>query len=252
MIKRFLYDSELSEGETIRLDSENFGDDLKHLRKVLRAKAGDSIEVINGRGVVASAQIISIDNKRAEAAIRTRQVMPKAKTSVSIIQGALKGQRMDWCFEKLTEIGTDEIFVTVMERSQVGKKEYSNRIDRWSRIIRAAMKQSGCVYQAEVFQADSLRDAIKSVEGDRSLILAATIDPARPALIKALQDFSPAEYDKIVLVVGPESGFSKDEETLIAKYASTAVYLGNTTLRSETASLVMAGIVKNWIDSVNG
>ncbi len=260
MIKRFLFDSNLQIGETICFGTNQLADDLKHLRKVLRAKTGDFIEVMNGRGVVASAQIIKIEDKKAAAVVKARQEVAPPKIKIKILQGMLKGQRMDFCFEKLTELGIQNICIVAMERSHVRQREGASRMGRWQRLIKSAMKQSGNPFYPSVSTAPNLEDALRVGKpradvAEKSLLLVATIDPTNPSLLTALQEISTpnignVKYDRINLVVGPESGFSEDELKLVEKMDSTAVYLGNTTLRSETASLLMAGIVKNWIDSI--
>lgn len=252
MIKRFLYPGELVEGKAVTFDQKSYGDELKHLRKVLRAKTGDSIEIINGQGLLAKGNISSISSSDAIIEIQSIVLVEMPKPNVCVVQGFLKGQRMDWCIEKLTEMGVSDICITSMEKSATGKKEFDSRLDRWKRLCASAMKQSGNPFFPSLKYADSLESALASFNACSDLILYGAIDSSpRAAVSTILANLDGEKRDRIFLVIGPESGLSSSEVDLLQKLESSAAYLGNTTLRSETATLMMAGIVNNWVSAKN-
>ena len=85
------------------------GDELFHLRKVNRAKAGDEIELINGKGSLFFGRIREIDRDEALIAVEREEIEPRPVLETIIAPSLIKKKAMNLMIEKLTEMGVDEI-----------------------------------------------------------------------------------------------------------------------------------------------
>ena len=166
-----LFVSPLATGElTIR------GDEHHYLARVRRAAAGDSVELCDGEGQRAQAEIVTIGD--AESVLRVGHVeriadkAPRIRALVPLI----KGDRMDTCLEKLVETGVDDIVVWPAARSivKLDNERRPARIEHFQAIAQAAARQSGRASVPTVAWADTLTSAIVGKPGGARFVL----DPA--------------------------------------------------------------------------
>lgn len=250
-MRRFFSASDLRLDEEITFGKTQHADELKHLRKVLRSKVGDTIELINGAGVAAEGKILSLNGDAATIRIAKQWEIPPAKKKLILIQALIKLQRLDWLVEKVTELGVTELWLTPSEFSSVSLEECVRRIDRWNRIMQAAGKQSGNPWFPVIRTFQNFTDCIQEAKIPKSLQFFGDLRTGAPSILHALAASDIATIDTIFVLTGPEGGFTADEIAALESTNSCAVYLGNNILRSETASLTMAGIAKLWTHTAN-
>ena len=134
------------------------GDEVKHIRKVLRLRAGDEITVFDGLGKEFEGTIV--EQGLSSVVFKIRNVYSSKRDSpleVTLAQSLLKGEKMDYLIQKATELGVKEIIPFLSSRS-VPLLERSKRLKRnhrWERIAIEASKQCG---RGVVPEIESLQD----------------------------------------------------------------------------------------------
>jgi 16S rRNA (uracil1498-N3)-methyltransferase len=224
------------------------GDEVKHIRKVLRLKAGDEILVFDGSGKEFEGTIV--EEGRSSVMVKVQGIFSSKGDSsleVTLAQSLLKGEKMDYLIQKTTELGVKEIIPFFSSRSVplLEKSRRLKRHQRWEKIAVEASKQCG---RGVVPKIESLQDY-------SGMLRAASTDHLRLILwegdgikLKEVLERS-GEKTKIFFVIGPEGGFSQDEVDKAKKAGFVAVTLGKRILRAETASLCLLSILQyEWGD----
>jgi 16S rRNA (uracil1498-N3)-methyltransferase len=224
------------------------GDEVKHIRKVLRLKAGDEILVFDGSGKEFEGTIV--EEGRSSVMVKVQGIFSSKGDSsleVTLAQSLLKGEKMDYLIQKATELGVKEIIPFFSSRSVplLEKSRRPNRHHRWEKIAAEASKQCG---RGVVPKIESLQDY-------SGMLRAASTDHLRLILwerggikLKEVLERS-GEKTNIFFVIGPEGGFSPDEVDKAKRAGFVAVTLGKRILRAETASLCLLSILQyEWGD----
>jgi 16S rRNA (uracil1498-N3)-methyltransferase len=204
-----LFVSPLTAGElTVR------GDEHHYLAHVRRARTGDAVELLDGAGLRARAEVVDV--RAAETALRVgpieevRALPPRVRALVPLI----KGDRMDTCLEKLVEAGVDDIVVWPAARAVVKLDDQRRpaRIEHYQGIAQAAARQSGRAAIPTIAWADSLTAAIATVAGGVKLML----DPAAERVdLAALLARAPAVPIATSALAGPDSAGSAEVIDLV-------------------------------------
>ena len=207
--------------------------DSKHLSKSLRKKAGDIIRVTNGEGIEIRGEIIRL-GKNIKIKIMNKIKHRKKDISIHIAMSPLKNpSRFEWFVEKSTEIGISEITPIITKFSE--KKKVN--INRLNKIIISSMKQSNQFYLPKVNPITTFDDFLK-FNKDHKII----------AHLKNSNSFnkkSIGSNNKIVVMIGPEGGFSEEEILKAAKLKIKEISFGSNRLRSETAGVFAVSIINN-------
>jgi 16S rRNA (uracil1498-N3)-methyltransferase len=211
------------------------GDDVKHIAKVLRLRAGDIVQLCDGRGNECDAAIASVSSDTVTFDTQPwRKAETEPKTEVTLFQCLPKAGKMETIIQKCVELGACGFVPVQSERCVVVlKPPYEGRIERWQRVSEEAAKQSrrGVIPQVELpVSLDKLDFSAFDT------VLAAYENERAVSLKAALREGCGT---RVAIVIGPEGGFSdKEIETLIRKGART-VSLGTRILRTETAGMAM-------------
>lgn len=205
--------------------------DSGHCVRVLRMRAGDSIEVVDGSGNLYHCVLTDADPRGASVEIRSCESLPKTwgGTITIAIAPPKNADRMEWVVEKLTEIGVDRIVPLRCEHSE----RKSVNVERLRKIAVSAMKQSlkaRCPEIPDTVPYDKFIE--ETPEGDRYI---AYCDKNIPRLL--LSRLYRAGSDTCILI-GPEGDFSPREIRQALDSGWQPVSLGDERLRTETAALV--------------
>jgi 16S rRNA (uracil1498-N3)-methyltransferase len=194
-----------------------------HVLKVLCARTGDTVEVVDGAGRLFSAELQS----GREAAVLEELAAPDlAGVEVSLYQAVPKGGRMDLVVEKATEVGATSIVPLLTERGVVNPRE--GKVGRWRRVAEAAARQSLRFHVPHVAEPMRFEEAVLNA-GVAGMLLHNAPD-LKPVEV---QVESPA-----CLFVGPEGGWSEGELRFAEEAGIAFGGLGPYRLRSETAGIV--------------
>lgn len=229
---RFFVEGRRATGECVAFA----GADAHKLLHVLRARAGEPIEVIDSAAQRFDA-VTEIDGERIYARLGERAAAPEERgPRVTLAQGIPKGSKMDFIVEKATELGVWAIAPFESERSVVSGIG-SAKIERWRRLAKSAALQCGSAREPEVLAPSSF-DALleRFAEFDR-VIVPWELAPEAP-----LREHLPqlmAGAAGVLVVIGPEGGFSHAEAERAQKRGAAIVHLGKRILRTETAGLVL-------------
>jgi len=208
--------------------------DSKHLSKSLRKKVGDIIRITNGNGLEIKGKIIRL-GKNIKVNVINRVKHKKKDLLIHIAISPLKNQsRFEWFVEKSTEIGISEITPLITKFSE--KKKVN--VSRLNKIVISSMKQSNQFYLPKVNQITSFDEFLK-LNKDYKLI----------AHLKNNNRFnkkSIGNKDKIVVMIGPEGGFSKEEILKANKDKIKEISFGKNRFRSETAGVFAVSIINNY------
>jgi 16S rRNA (uracil1498-N3)-methyltransferase len=202
-------------------------DDVHHLHRVLRLRAGEAVTVSDGRGRWAIAEYAGgggpTSTLRAVGPV-TLEARPAPSIGVAFVP--VKGDRPEWVVQKLTELGVDQIWPLASARSVVRwEGDRSGRaLVRLERVAREAAAQSRRVWLPEIHEVQALARWAASAEGGG----AAMAEPGG----------GPVSLGRPTIAVGPEGGWSEAELDL----GLPAVGLGPQVLRAETAA-VTAGVL---------
>jgi len=217
------------------------GSEAHHLLHVLRMQIGDSVLVFNGTGVEVDAVIEKTARKTVEIRItERRETQVSTRVPVILATAVPKGDRFRWLVEKAAELGVTRLVPLITERSSVDPGE--NRLKKLQQTIVSAAKQSGQTRLMELAPLQKWEDFLEEVCQSDSRILIA--DPGGSAL--DLLKGSPGNMSAgpIVLLIGPEGGFSPDELKTALERGAKPVKLSEGILRIETAALLFAGLVR--------
>lgn len=219
------------DAKTIQLDE----DTSKHMIGVLRMERGEEVLLTNGKGSKARAAIVDDNRKRCVVEIlsveKEEVQSPKVSVAISIVKNA---SRFEWFLEKATEIGVSEIIPLLCDRTE--KEKF--RFDRMRGILISAMLQSQQTWLPVLHQPTAFTEVVKASNQQQKFIA--------HCLPEQKQQLSSVIYHSSSLIlIGPEGDFTPAEIALALEYQFAPVALGNTRLRTETAGLVAATLLRN-------
>jgi 16S rRNA (uracil1498-N3)-methyltransferase len=230
----FFYVEDVEQSE-IRLDE----DTSKHVVSVLRMNEGARLNLTDGKGNLIEAEITDAHKKKCAVKIVSKRYNDadgrKTIIGISILKNT---SRFEWFLEKATEIGIKEIIPLICDRTE---KEYF-RYDRMKGILVSAMLQSQQVWLPVLHQPVGFGQLLRLEEINR--IEQRFIAHCRPEQKEKLSDTVDRSKPAQIVLIGPEGDFTPEEIEFALKYHFIPVSLGNTRLRTETAGMVAATILK--------
>ncbi len=211
-------------------------DTSKHCVQVLRMQEGDPLEITNGMGEIFEAVITLAHKKNTTVNITAHKTQSpleqKIVLGISLLKNAV---RLEWLFEKATEMGIHTIVPLICERTIHERF----KMDRMQNILQSAMIQSKQVWLPNLPAPTALKSFIEQHKAKQQFI--AHCEPGHKESIKAIEPGS----DCIVLI-GPEGDFTPSEIELAIKNNYQAIHLGNTRLRTETAGIFALSVLKKF------
>lgn len=238
-------------GSSVKLRDE----DSVHIKKVLRLKAGDKIILFNGeKEFEAALYLVSKDAIMAKVTKITRveDFSGETQVEITLIQGLLKAGKFELIVEKLTEIGIDNIVPLECEYSQAKVDKILDKVDRWQRIAIVASKQSERVRIPEILVPMKFKE-LNDIKDEFNQVFVFTIPRENLIDRSEVEVFNQSMIDKksrhIAYMIGPEGGFSPKEHEMLRELGFKFVTLpGSNILRSETAALVVGGVLRFVVD----
>lgn len=240
-MNRFYIDRSQVSESTITI----LGDDVNHIKNVLRMKIGEAIVLCDCCGTDYHCKIQSFEGQTVEAVIESlSETDTELKTKIYLFQGLPKKDKMELIVQKAVELGVTEVIPVMMKRTIVkleDKKKELKKLERWQSIATSAAKQSNRGIIPKVSEVLTYKEALaKAKEMDLVLLpyenengMASTREVVRS--IRGKQS--------VGIFIGPEGGYEESEIEMAKELDMKPITLGNRILRTETAGLAMLSIL---------
>lgn len=215
------------------------GDEAHHAARVKRCAVGDVVELLNGRGTRGPAVIRDIRKSRQgewelELEVTDIATDERAAPRLEVFAPAAKGERLEEMIDGLSQVGADAYRPLLTTRTVVDPRE--GKMNRLRRVAAESLKQCGRGWLLEIGDAIGFAEAIKPTPG--TLVLAADASGGTPPAAAV------GKAERVVLLVGPEGGFSDEEFAQLKASGVTLFRFAPHVLRVETAAVVGAAMIR--------
>lgn len=232
---RFHVPQPLAAGQQLELPA-----DVAHHINVVRMEPGDTLTLFNGDGGEYTAVLTEVQKKKAWAELKVfdpREV--ELPFAVTLAQALPEGTKMDWIIEKAVELGVAGIQPLATRRCVVrlSAERAEKKLEHWNGIVVSASEQCGRNRLAPVTAPLEFREWISRQDLHKRVILT-------PRASESLADWArhqPAQA--LSIMVGPEGGFSDEEEAEALRHGALPLSIGPRVLRTETAALAAVSIL---------
>ncbi|WP_288580271.1 16S rRNA (uracil(1498)-N(3))-methyltransferase [uncultured Veillonella sp.] len=155
-----------------------------------------------------------------------------------LVQSLLKGEKLEWVLQKVTELNVDTIYLVPTANcvAKYDEKKLQSKVNRWEKIMLEAAQQCGRNHLPTLVVGETLLQAL-DIESE-ALKLVAYENEAGQTIKDVLKTLhSDKSVTDVLICIGPEGGYQEKEINAIIKYSGKSVSLGNTILRAETAAI---------------
>jgi len=227
------------------------GDQARYLVTVLRCRVGDPLSLFDGKGTSYRARIAGITRRDVVAEVLDAfRDDAESPLDLTLVQGLLRGEKMDFVIQKTTELGISQIVPAITERSQIRE---TRKIARWRKIAEEAAEQCGRSIVPVIHDVIPYQDIFPSLPGaswpnkTTGLIFWEAGGAALPTRGRGRQ-VPPA----LTIAVGPEGGFTGEEIARAEAGGFSVVSLGKRILRAETAAIAATALVQFSFGDLGG
>ncbi len=224
-------------------------DAAQHLIRVLRGKKDDPLIVFNGQGGEFQAKIVAITKKKVQVQIEQyRKVSRESPVSIELVQSLIRSEKMDYVVQKTVELGVTQIFPVLSTRSllRLAVERQAKRQQHWQAIAVAASEQSGRTQVPRVARVNTFADFLHSEAEHSGFILTPGASCSLAEQIKTLKK----PLHSIRVLVGPEGGWSEEEQKMAQQAGYQPIHLGPRILRTETAGIVIMALLQGLLGDI--
>jgi len=224
-----------------------YGEDVKHISKVLRLSIGDIVCICDGDCMEYISKISSIESDCVYLTIEDKQnSQTESLCKVDLYQGLPKAGRLETIIQKCVELGVNRIVPFQAERSvaKAEPKDFTRKLERYNRVAYEAAKQSKRGRIPKLAHMHTLSDIGFSMYDK---LIVAYEDEKDMTLKRAMIDI-PSDAS-IAVFIGPEGGFTPGEIDFLRRRGAVAVSLGARILRTETAGMAMLAMIMYEMES---
>ena len=225
---RFYCPQPLVSGATVDLPES-----VAHHLHVVRVQAGAALTLFDGRGGQYAATLLEIGKKRATASVDAFEpVEVELPYSLTLAQGLPEGSKMDWIIEKAVELGVASVQPLAAQRSVVrlSGERAEKRHAHWQGVIVAASEQCGRNRLAHLAPVTDVNRWLGTPAAGQRILFS-------PRASESLAGWAARGPCEVTLLVGPEGGFSQEEERAAIAAGALPLSIGPRVLRTETAAL---------------
>lgn len=227
------------------------GNDVNHIKNVLRMKTGDELALSNGRdGKEYRVGIVSFTDDEIECELRfIKEDAIELPCEIYLFQGLPKGDKMELIIQKAVELGVHEVIPVSMARSVVklDEKKAAAKVKRWQAISEAAAKQSKRGLIPQVQKVMTYKEALAYAKDMEVKLLPYELAEGMSKTKELIKNIGSGQ--KIAVFIGPEGGFAAEEVELATKMGFTPITLGKRILRTETAGMTLLSILMYHLEN---
>lgn len=228
------------------------GQDVNHIKKVLRAKIGDELQICNSQN--GENFLCDIEEIRSEDILcKIKQKIEEKVESnieVTVFQGLPKADKMEYIIQKSVELGVYDITPVEMKRCVVklDEKDKNKKQLRWQKISEVAAKQCGRDIIPQINKTINIKDICELIK-KYDIVLVAYENEKEKTLkeqLKLLKEQTEQKKDKVIkmgIVIGPEGGLEEQDIEKLKENGAKIITLGKRILRTETVALNVLSII---------
>ncbi|NPV58994.1 MAG: 16S rRNA (uracil(1498)-N(3))-methyltransferase [Actinobacteria bacterium] len=210
------------------------GGDHHHLCRVLRARVGDEVWLLDGRGLKATARIERLGRESSTLKVTDRKWEEEERPRLHLFQSLLKGSKMDLVVEVAAELGAASITPFTCRYSQATTPALERRVERWRAVAAQSSRVAGRRYLPEVGDPVDWKELLRSLSRFGVTLFADERGGERVAHV-----LRECEAEELALIVGPEGGFEDAEREELCSLGARSVSLGPHVLRAEFAGMAL-------------
>ena len=223
------------------------GGDANHLARSLRAKRGDKLTAVDGFGNCAVIELVDFDREKITARRLSELQRVNAEEKIILADCLPKQNRFDTIIEKATELGVDKIEPLISDRTIArpgGSREQAKR-ERWNKIAKEAAEQCARDTIPKIGDIRDLGDWLKEISplAEDTLLLFCWENESETTVREVLSKFVGANGKKIIVLIGPEGGFTEREVREIKSAGGVSVTLGKRVLKTDTAAISVLAMI---------
>lgn len=237
---RFFVPGEQIHGECVEIT----GDDVNHIRNVLRMGRGEKLVISCGQGTDYYCIIKEIQSECIMLEVeREEPVRTELPVSLTLFQALPKADKMEWIIQKAVELGAAEIVPVRTRRSVVrlDDAKAAKKQKRWQAVAEAAAKQSGRGVIPRIHEVISFPEALKYARKLQYRIIPYELFDDMDATLETVDRVCGGE--SVGIFIGPEGGFERGEVEQAMEEGASPVSLGRRILRTETAGLAVLSVL---------
>lgn len=233
----FIDSKDVKDNKITIYDKDNFN----HIAKSLRIKTGEKLLLIDENQIQYETVVEEINNKEITVFVENSyKSFRSLDFGLYLAQSPLRSDAQSIVVEKSTELGAEGIFPVITDNCALNKSVIEKKIPKWQRIMYEASKQCERAHIPQCFEMTDLDNIIeKNKQGYKVIAFCERYTDI--SLHKYCEENFIQENDKIIVIIGPEGGFSKREFDLLKENEIPMLTLGNLILKAETAVIVALG-----------
>ena len=218
------------------------GEKAQYLTNVLRCKNGDELIVFDGSGECLKTRIVKAGRRGVTCEVVEKYLCEAdSHLDITLVQGLLKGSKMDLIIQKTTELGVKNIIPAITGRCQV---RGTRKLDRWRKVAAEASRQSGRSIIPVIHEPLDLRSIFtmnSSIEKHGFIFY----EEGGMSLSQAMQpNRIHHKSSPVYIFIGPEGGFTREEISFAKKKGLLVVSFGKRILRAETAAISAVTLIQ--------
>jgi 16S rRNA (uracil1498-N3)-methyltransferase len=240
----FAYPVNIAADEIILSDAEAY-----HASKVMRLKKNDRTKVFDGNGTLYTVEVAEVVSSKyiKTKIIDSEQVSCANDFFIGLVQALPQRHKFDFILEKATELGVQAIIPLYSERTvyAIGEKEKAKVHKRWQTISIQAAKQSRQYTLPQIYEPLIFADVLKIMKDYDCVLLLAPGEGT--AISTIVQDIKDRDLKRVLVMVGPEGGFSRSELEQAVHGGARIVTLGAYILKTDTAVIAAVSILRSFL-----
>ncbi len=235
-------------------DSINIkGDELRHLRDVLRVKEKELVLVSDEKGYDYICETVKLLKESALLKIlKKEESKTELVSKITLFQALPKLDKMELIIQKATELGVYKIVPVMTKRciQKLDEKKKGHKLERWQEISKAAAKQSKRNIIPQIDSPLKYTEALESALSCKHKLLAYENDRGIKNTLEKIECIGKGE--DIAIFIGSEGGFEEDEIAAAKEKGFEVISLGNRILRTESAGLCILSLLMFHLEDING